>query len=113
MGVTTNQKRVFINWYLDHHRTERREMVWLLEYILKRENILKHLHFVFEAHLCPRSIIISTDNDEKRPFRYYKDHVVTTDVDKAFHDIRLNPEDTIYVEMKLKEIDNLLNMLKF
>ncbi|WP_277673414.1 ReoY family proteolytic degradation factor [Piscibacillus halophilus] len=99
MGVSTNQKRVFIKWYLDNYKTERREMVWLLEYILKREHILQNIHFVFEAHLCPRSIIISTDDEVKRPFRYYKDHVVTTDVDKAFHDIRLNPDETMYVEI--------------
>lgn len=102
MGVTTNQKRLFINWYLDNFKTERREMVWLLEYMLKRENILKNVHFIFEAHLCPRSIIIATDDDEKRPFRYYKDHVVTTDVDKAFHDIRLNPDEKLYIEVKFE-----------
>ncbi|SDN61443.1 Uncharacterized protein YpiB, UPF0302 family [Tenuibacillus multivorans] len=99
MGISSIEKNAFIKWYLSNFKTEHREMVWLLEYVMKRDYLLKHVHFVFEAHLCPRSIIISTKEKEKRPFRYYKDHVVTTDVDKAFHDIRLNPEETLYIEM--------------
>ncbi|RPF55774.1 ReoY family proteolytic degradation factor [Aquisalibacillus elongatus] len=99
MGVSTNQKRLFIKWYLETFHTEKREMVWLLEYVMKRDNLLQNIHFVYEAHLCPRSIVMTSDENAKRPFRYYKDHVVTTDVDKAFHDIRLNPDETLYIEL--------------
>ncbi|TFB23971.1 IDEAL domain-containing protein [Filobacillus milosensis] len=99
MSLSPGKKRIFIKWYLENFDTDKREMVWLLEYVMKRDYLLNHIHFVFEAHLCPRSIIISNNKKEKRPFRFYKDHVVTTDVDKAFHDIRLNPEETLYVEI--------------
>ncbi|MGM8213968.1 ReoY family proteolytic degradation factor [Bacillaceae bacterium W0354] len=98
MNVTPEKKRIFIKWFLANHSFYHREIVWLLQYVMKRDHLLNQIHFVYEAHLCPRSIVISKVQDEKRPFRFYKDHVVTTEVDKAFHDIRLNPEESLFME---------------
>ncbi|MET3682330.1 uncharacterized protein YpiB (UPF0302 family) [Alkalibacillus flavidus] len=99
MYVSPVKKQVFLNWFLDHYELPKREMVWLFDYMLKREELLNHIHFVFDAHLCPRSMVISVQPDEKRPFRYYKEHVVTSEVEKAFHDIRMNLQEPLYVEL--------------
>ncbi len=104
MDISLNKKRRFIYWFLSNHQFNQREVVWLLQYVMKRDYLLKQIHFVYEAHLCPRSIILSTVTDEKRPFRFYKNHIVTTDVEKAFHDIRLNPEEAIYFECIYEDV---------
>ncbi len=104
MGVNVQDKQSFIRWYLINHPPEQREVVWLLEYIMKRQQLLKKVHFIYEAHLTPRSIILSNVEDENRPFRFYKEHIVTTDVDKAFHDIRMNPDKTLYIELIFQNV---------
>ncbi|WP_188206014.1 ReoY family proteolytic degradation factor [Alkalibacillus aidingensis] len=99
MDLSPIQKRAFIDWFMEHYSMPQRELVWLFDYMLKRDELLNNIHFVFEAHLCPRSMIISVQDHDNRPFRYYKEHVVTTEVEKAFHDIRMNPEESLFVEV--------------
>src|SRR5690625_1814647 len=98
MNVSIQEKKDFITWFLYHHMPENREVVWLLEYIQNRNELLQSLHFVFDAHFCPRSIVIHSAGQVKQPFRFYKSHICTIDVDKAFHDVRLNQQDPLYVE---------------
>ncbi|PKR78844.1 hypothetical protein CEY16_03565 [Halalkalibacillus sediminis] len=104
MDVTINQKRGMIEWFLDEYDMKQREITWLLEYLIKRDHLLEKIRFVYEAHLCHRSLIISVDDSDSRPFRFYKEHIVTTDVDKAFHDVRLNTDELMYVELKFPGI---------
>ncbi|GAA0458953.1 ReoY family proteolytic degradation factor [Alkalibacillus silvisoli] len=104
MNVSPLKKKAFIDWFLDHYDLPQREIVWLFDYLLKRDELLENLHFVFEAHLCPRSMIISVQQGEKRPFRYYKEHVVTSEVEKAFHDIRMNQGEPLYLEISFEGI---------
>ena len=35
-------------------------------------------------------------------FRFYKDHLVTTDAEKSFHDIRLNQDESLYLQLNFK-----------
>ncbi|MBR7553247.1 ReoY family proteolytic degradation factor [Allobacillus sp. GCM10007491] len=104
MQVPSERKKAFIEWFLTTHPPEQREVVWLLQYILKREQLLNGIHFIYEAHLTPRSIIVSTEEEESRPFRFYKEHIVTTDVDKAFHDIRLNQDQELFIEFIYEDV---------
>ena len=104
MQVPSEKKKAFIEWFLATHPQEQREVVWLLQYMSKRDQLLSRIHFIYEAHLTPRSIIISTEAAENRPFRFYKEHIVTTDVDKAFHDIRLNQDQELFVEFIFEDV---------
>ncbi|WP_017185992.1 ReoY family proteolytic degradation factor [Alkalibacillus haloalkaliphilus] len=106
MEISPLQKKAFIDWFLDQYDLPKREIVWLFDYLLKRDELLNNLHFVFEAHLCPRSMIISVQEGEERPFRFYKEHVVTNEVEKAFHDIRMNHGEPLYVEMNFEGVRN-------
>lgn len=106
MNISHDKKRAVIQWILKNNTFYQREIIWLLQYIMKRDHILDNIRFVYEAHLCPRSIIISNIDSETRPFRFYKDHVVTTDVDKAFHDIRLNHNEILYMEFIFDGVRN-------
>ncbi|NIK12299.1 ReoY family proteolytic degradation factor [Alkalibacillus almallahensis] len=104
MHVSPIQKKVFLNWFLNQYELPKREIVWLFDYILKRDELLNHIHFVYEAHLCPRGMVVSVESQDKRPFRYYKEHVVTSEVEKAFHDIRMNHQEDLYIELNFPDV---------
>ena len=37
------------------------------------------------------------------PFRFYKNHIVTTDAEKSFHEIRLNQQEQLYLQLNFKK----------
>ncbi|MBB6452215.1 uncharacterized protein YpiB (UPF0302 family) [Salirhabdus euzebyi] len=99
MTVSVLQKKRFINWFLNNYQLKRRESVWILNYLMNHERVLKHVHFVEEARFCPKGVIISTKCVDDPPFRFYKEQVMTSDPEKSFHDIRLNDHETIYIQL--------------
>jgi uncharacterized protein YpiB (UPF0302 family) len=42
---------------------------------------------------------MSTHCVDKVPFRFYKENVMTTDAEKSFHDIRLNRDEDIFIQL--------------
>ncbi|MCT2537376.1 ReoY family proteolytic degradation factor [Aquibacillus koreensis] len=101
-SVSIKDKKEFIRWFLSNYQLKRRESVWILNYLINHDSLLKKVHFVREARYCPRGIVISTHCSKDVPFRFYKNHIVTTDAEKSFHDIRLNRNDPIYIQLSFK-----------
>lgn len=102
-GVTVNEKKQFVRWFLKNNDMKRRECVWVLNYLISHENTLKNVHFVEESHYCPRAMIMSTTKSSGIPFRFYKASIMTADVEKAFHDIRLNPGEDMYIQLNFND----------
>lgn len=97
--ISVQDKKTFIEWFLNHYQLKKRESVWILNYLVNHDNLLSNVHFIREAKFCPRGIIISTQCSDDAPFRFYKNHLVTTDAEKSFHDIRMNREEALYVQL--------------
>lgn len=97
--IKTQDKKEFLRWLLHHYQLKRRECVWILNYLMSHDQLMKNVHFVDDAQYTPRGIIMSTQCTDAVPFRYYKENVVTTDAEKTFHDIRLNREDDLYIQL--------------
>lgn len=97
--ITVHDKRDFLKWFLDSYQVKRRECVWLLNYVMSDDHLLSLFHFVESAKGCKRSMVISIINASEKAFEYHKHHVVTDDPEKAFHDIRLNRTEPIYVQV--------------
>lgn len=100
--VSVNEKKEFVRWFLNHYQLKRRECVWILNYLMSHDQLMKHVHFVEQAQYCPRGIIMSTHCVDDVPFRFYKENVMTTDAEKSFHDIRLNRNQDIYIQLNFK-----------
>lgn len=100
--VSVEDKKEFVRWFLNHYQLKRRESVWILNYLINHDTIMENVHFVEEARFCPRGIIISTHCVEEVPFRFYKDQIMTTDAEKSFHDIRLNRNEAVYIQLNFK-----------
>jgi len=102
--VSVNEKKEFIRWFLNHYQLKRRECVWILNYLMSHDQLMEKVHFVEYAEYCPRGIVMSTQCVDDVPFRFYKDSVMTTDAEKSFHDIRLNRDQDIYIQLKFKQV---------
>ncbi|KAB2333674.1 ReoY family proteolytic degradation factor [Bacillus mesophilum] len=97
--VSVNEKKDFIRWFLNHYQLKRRECVWILNYLMSHDGLMEKVHFVDQAQYCPRGLIMSAHCVDEAPFRFYKGNVMTTDAEKSFHDIRLNREEEIYIQL--------------
>jgi uncharacterized protein YpiB (UPF0302 family) len=100
--VSVNEKKDFIRWFLNHYQLKRRECVWILNYLMSHDQLMKKVHFVENAQYCPRGLIMSTHCVDEVPFRFYKSNIMTTDAEKSFHDIRLNRDEDIYIQLNFK-----------
>lgn len=97
--VSVNEKKDFIRWFLNHYQLKRRECVWILNYLMSHDQLMEKVHFVEQAQYCPRGLVMSTHCVDEVPFRFYKENVMTTDAEKSFHDIRLNRDEEIYIQL--------------
>lgn len=100
--VNVNDKKSFIRWFLNNYQLKKRESVWILNYLLNHDDILSNVHFVRDVKFCPRGIIMTSYCSKAVPFRFNKNHIVTTDPDKSFHDIRLNTTEPLYIQLNFK-----------
>lgn len=103
-SVPLNDKKVFIKWFLKNFQLKRREGVWILNYLLSNDELLTNIHFVDDAHYCPRAIVMSTVETTAIPFRFYKKNIMTSDAEKSFHDLRLNPQELMYVQLNFPNV---------
>ncbi|WLV23433.1 ReoY family proteolytic degradation factor [Aciduricibacillus chroicocephali] len=101
-SVTIQDKKSFISWFLGEFRLKKRESTWILKYLLNHQEILENVHFVHDANLCPRGIVMSSQCTEDKPFCFYKNHLETVDAEKTFHDIRLNKHESLYIQLNFK-----------
>ncbi|WP_141433330.1 ReoY family proteolytic degradation factor [Bacillus sp. 03113] len=97
--VSVNEKKDFIRWFLNHYQLKRRECVWILNYLMSHDQLMEKVHFVEQAQFCPRGLVMSTHCVDEVPFRFYKENVITTDAEKSFHDIRLNRDEDIFIQL--------------
>ena len=105
------EKKTFIRWFLKNHQLKRRECVWILNYLLSNDRLLENVHFVEEAHYCPRAMVMSSVEHNGVPFRFYKGNVMTSDAEKSFHDLRLNPHESIFIQINFPNIPPHLHYL--
>ena len=69
---------------------------------MSHDQLMEKVHFVENAQYCPRGLVMSTHCVDEVPFRFYKQNVMTTDAEKSFHDIRLNRDEEIYIQLNFR-----------
>ncbi|WP_027723785.1 ReoY family proteolytic degradation factor [Tuberibacillus calidus] len=97
--ISIEDKRAFLKWFLRHYQLKNRECVWLLNYILSDNQLINILRFVDTITDCPRAMMISEKRSQASPFMYRKGTVETDQPEKAFHDLRLDTVEPIYVKL--------------
>ncbi|WP_430533995.1 ReoY family proteolytic degradation factor [Listeria rocourtiae] len=102
-SISIEDKKEFVRWLLNKHQMKIRESMWILNYIAGHDQIMKYVHFVDNAEGCPRGLVLTALGVDDEPFRFFKGNIVTTDPEKAFHDIRLNWDEDIYIQLHFPE----------
>lgn len=100
--ISIQNKKHFIRWFLKNFTLKKPEATWILNYLMKQHKLLSKVSFVNNAKFCPRAIILTSDCSDQIPFVFYKQHIITTDIDKFFHDIRLHQDEHIYIQLNFK-----------
>lgn len=98
-SISIQEKKFFIQWFLKNYELKNRESRRILEYLLTDETLLNNIHFVREAKFCPRAIILTTTCSDEVSFRFHKQHVITNEVEKSFHDLRLCKHQPMYIQI--------------
>lgn len=101
--ISVLEKKDFLKWFLNNYQLKRRECAWLLNYLMSDDHLMEKVHFVENAEYCPKSLIISANDVDCIPFSFHKRQHVTMDAEKSFHDIRLNKEEEIYIQLNFKD----------
>ncbi|PYZ94525.1 hypothetical protein CR194_03045 [Salipaludibacillus keqinensis] len=101
--VPVMEKRDFLKWFLESYQLKRRECAWLLNFLMSDDILMERVHFVEQAEYCPKALMISANDVEQVPFAFHKNQHVTMDAEKSFHDIRLNRNEDIYIQLNFKE----------
>ncbi|WP_214731027.1 ReoY family proteolytic degradation factor [Exiguobacterium sp. s195] len=95
------RKRDFLKRFVAHHTLRKREAKWILDYWLRHPEKLGNVHFVTNASVSPRSLVMTAYGFDGEPFRYRRGDLVTMNPEKAYHDIRLH-DGPIYVELNFQ-----------
>lgn len=101
--IPVMDKKAFLRNFLKRHQLKRRECAWLLNYLMNDDALMERVHFINRSDSTPKAIVISAQGIEQIPFSFRKKHHVTTDCEKAFHDIRLNQTEEIYIELHFQD----------
>lgn len=96
-------KKRFIAWFIANHALKRREALWILNYLLNHELLLKQVHFVEHVETTPKGMWFSTQREASDSFYFYKNGIKFDNPEQAFHDIRLNWKEPCYIEMEFEE----------
>lgn len=97
--ITIEKKKVFLQHFMERYQPKQYESLWILHYIANHELLLNKVHFVEMAKKALRSMTISTVDSTEVPFVYYKEYKAFTNPEQAFHDMRLNWEQDMYIEL--------------
>lgn len=102
-AVTVSAKKEFIRWFLSKFQLKKKEGSWLFNYMLSDERLLEKVHFTDDLRNREKTMIISTVCSQATPFQFQKTSKIYYDVERAFHDIRLNPEEDVYISLYFKD----------
>jgi uncharacterized protein YpiB (UPF0302 family) len=108
--VALQDKKDFIRWFLKNYQLKRRECVWILNFMLNHENLLKRVMFVRESRYCSRGLVMSTTCTKDEPFIFYKGDSIINDAEKAFHSLRLE-EDNFYLQLNFSDSNKSSNYM--
>lgn len=97
--ISKRDKQDFLKWFLKNYSFNSRENTWLLEMLLNQPEVLEQVNFVKSINNCPRTISMSTVNTNEPEFIFTKNNLITIDQHKAYHDLRLNVNDPIYIKL--------------
>ena len=98
MNINVSEKKSFLVWLVNNVSFPKREIIWILNYLINHEAILNNVSFVEYANKTDRGIQIASGDSDQEPIVLYLQGKTFTDTDQIFHEIRMNWKDRLYLE---------------
>ncbi|WP_314059479.1 YpiB family protein [uncultured Vagococcus sp.] len=99
MSISVDEKKAFIAWLNDHVDFGRREVYWILNYLVNHAAILAKVTFVENANKTPRGVRISQAGSEVEGLELYLNGRTFTDSEQVFHELRMNWKKELFMEI--------------
>ena len=96
--IDVTEKREFLVWLINNVSFRRREVIWILNYLINHETILKNVHIVENANYTKRGLIIRDITQEDEPMSLHVHGQDFSNSDQIFHEIRLHWTQPLYLE---------------
>lgn len=103
MDVTIEVKKQFLSWFIANQTFSRREVSWLVNYLISHEAILDHAHIVEQTEKTPRGLLIQSSQQGEPNLIFYKNKQKFTDIDQIFHEIRFHWQEELYIECRFQD----------
>ena len=103
MFVSLSEKKKFLTWLVNTVPFGRREVLWILNYLLTHDAILNNVHFVENVEKTDRGIRVVADGLGKEPLLLFIQAQEFTDPEQIFHEIRMNWRKALYLECVFPE----------
>lgn len=96
--IDVADKRDFLVWLINNVSFQRREVIWILNYLINHEAILKNIHIVEQADKTPRGLIFRDASQPEDSMILTISGQPFTSSDQIFHEIRLHWQQPLYLE---------------
>ncbi|MGM0212591.1 YpiB family protein [Enterococcus sp. AZ109] len=96
--IDVAEKREFLVWLINNVSFRRREVIWILNYLINHEAILKNVHIVENANHTKRGLVIRDITQEDEPMTLTVHEQSFANSDQIFHEIRLHWQQPLYLE---------------
>lgn len=103
MAIDIKDKKRFLTWLITHEFFSRREVSWILNYLVVHDTILKQVHFVESAKSTPRGISVKSSTVSDQSITLFLEDRQFQDSDQIFHEIRFNWQKPLYLECVFPE----------
>lgn len=96
--IDVAEKREFLVWLINHVSFQRREVIWILNYLINHEAILRNVHIVEQALETKRGLVIRDISQRAEPMVFAVEGHQFSNSDQIFHEIRLHWQQPLYLE---------------
>jgi uncharacterized protein YpiB (UPF0302 family) len=106
----TTYKKDFFNYVLYHYEFEDRAAVWILNFIKSHPVISQNI--TFNQKQTKRKLRIAESRTKRPTLVFEKEGVITTDGEVIFHELNLNQDTLIYIELSFLNYDERYEKVK-
>ncbi|MGX7125559.1 YpiB family protein [Enterococcus viikkiensis] len=96
--IEVAEKREFLVWLINNVSFQRREVIWILNYLINHEAILRNVHIVEGALNTKRGIVFRDITQREDSMVLTVEGQQFTNSDQIFHEIRLHWQQPLYLE---------------
>lgn len=102
--ISIKEKKQFLKWFLNHYELKRADCIYILEHLIHHERLLLNVHFVRDVINYPKGILMTCNCSKGIDFQFHKNHVMTNNVDQSFHELRLHPDERMYIQLNFYDV---------